>query len=80
MLHVLTINGKNNYHARMETKQNNIELWRWRELKKHIPFGRTTIWAMCKNGTFPAPCKIGKSAIAWRSDEVLAWIESRERA
>jgi prophage regulatory protein len=60
--------------------ENNVAFWRWRELKKRVPFGRTTIWAMCKEGRFPKPYRIGKLAIAWRSDEVQAWIEARERS
>jgi predicted DNA-binding transcriptional regulator AlpA len=60
--------------------ENNIAFWRFKELRKHVPYGRTTIWKMYTEGTFPKPYKIGKNVIAWRSDEVLAWMEARERA
>ncbi len=59
--------------------ENDIAFWRWPELKKRVPFGRTTIWKMCKDNRFPQPYKIGKTVIAWRSDEVLAWISERQR-
>ena len=57
-----------------------IEFWRWKELKNIVHLGRTTVFQMYKNGEFPRPYKIGKAAAAWRSDEVLAWIETREKA
>lgn len=33
-----------------------------------------------ESGGFPKPIKIGARAVAWRSDEVDAWIESRTRS
>ncbi len=60
--------------------ETNIAFWRWRELRKRVPFGRTTIWTMVRDKRFPQPYKIGKAAVAWRSDEIEAWIAARERA
>lgn len=31
-------------------------------------------------GGFPRPIKIGQRAVAWRSDDVAKWIESRTRS
>ncbi|MBY0399043.1 AlpA family phage regulatory protein [Myxococcota bacterium] len=31
-------------------------------------------------GLFPKRCKLGPRSVGWRSDELDAWIESRERA
>ncbi len=59
---------------------NNIELWKAKRVQKVTSWGRTTLWAKCKSGEFPRPIKLGNNSIAWRSDEVLAWIEARERA
>jgi prophage regulatory protein len=58
----------------------NIELWKARKVQQVTSCGRTTLWARSKFGDFPKPIKTGPNSIAWRSDEVLAWIESRERA
>lgn len=41
--------------------------------------GRTSIWQYSKTGEFPRPLKLVGRRIAWREDEVLAWIESRPR-
>lgn len=38
---------------------------------------RTTLYRYIKQGTFPAPVALGTRSIAWKSDEVRAWIESR---
>jgi prophage regulatory protein len=42
--------------------------------------GRSLIYAKILAGEFPIPVKLGERAVAWRSDEVDAWIESRPRA
>jgi prophage regulatory protein len=57
----------------------NIELWKARKVCQVVSIGRTSLWAKSKSGHFPKPIKTGPGSIAWRSDEVLAWIESRER-
>lgn len=41
-----------------------------------IPFSRTTLWRKVKEETFPAPVRISAGAVAWRVEEVRAWIES----
>lgn len=38
---------------------------------------KTTVYAMVKAGTFPAPVKIGQRAVAWRHSEIDQWIASR---
>ena len=38
---------------------------------------RSTIYRMIAEGTFPAPVKIGKRAVAWRPDGVLQWVDER---
>ncbi|WP_348944007.1 AlpA family transcriptional regulator [Chitinibacter sp. FCG-7] len=40
---------------------------------------RTHIYRMMAAGEFPQSVSIGARAVAWRSDEVSAWIESRTR-
>ena len=41
---------------------------------------RSSIYAMAKLGTFPAPIKLGPRAVAWRVADVRTWIASRTEA
>ncbi|MFH1572713.1 MAG: AlpA family phage regulatory protein [Acidobacteriota bacterium] len=50
---------------------------RFKELQRLVPLGRTTIWRMQREGTFPQSRRIGKIAKAWVEDEVLAWMKAR---
>jgi prophage regulatory protein len=45
-----------------------------------LGLSRTTLWRMVRDGRFPAPVKITGYAIAWRADEVAAWIDARPAA
>jgi prophage regulatory protein len=38
---------------------------------------RSTIYRMIADGTFPAPVKLGKRAVAWRPDPVQQWTDQR---
>lgn len=38
---------------------------------------RSTLYQAIQRGDFPAPRKIGRRAVAWPSDAVDAWINSR---
>jgi prophage regulatory protein len=48
---------------------------RFKELRKLVPLGRTTIWKMMKEGRFPPSYRIGKAATAWLDSEVEDWIK-----
>jgi prophage regulatory protein len=50
---------------------------RFKELRKLIPLGRTTIWKMMREGRFPQSRRIGKVATAWLENEVEEWIKER---
>ncbi len=53
---------------------------RFKELRKLIPLGRTTIWRMMREGRFPQSRRIGKMAAAWLESEVEDWIKERAQA
>lgn len=36
-----------------------------------------TIWRWVKESKFPAPIRTGGNSVAWRSDQLQEWIESR---
>jgi prophage regulatory protein len=57
-----------------------VGLVRIKELQRTlVPLSRTSIWRHCKAGTMPKPVRLSQNAIAWRRDEVEAWIRQRER-
>jgi len=44
---------------------------------RETALGRSTIYAAIKAGEFPAPLRIGKRAVAWRSENLDAWRNTR---
>ena len=55
-------------------------LLRLPEVLRITGLARSTLFAMVARGEFPPPVHIGPRAVAWREDEVWAWVESRPRA
>lgn len=45
------------------------------EVSRRVGFGKTMIYAMIKEGRFPAPYKISPFAARWSEREVVAWID-----
>lgn len=46
-----------------------------------VGFSRASIRRLAKTGEFPQPVKLGSGqggAVAWRADEILSWIETRQ--
>lgn len=41
--------------------------------------GNATLRRWVREGNFPKPIKLGANCVAWRLDEVDAWLESRPR-
>ncbi len=41
---------------------------------------RSTIYKLVQDGTFPAPIKLTARSVAWPSDQVQAWINTRVQA
>lgn len=48
-------------------------LWRLPEVLRNVPVSRATLYAWIEQGRFPKPIKIGARAVAWRSEQVLAF-------
>jgi prophage regulatory protein len=46
-------------------------------VKERTGLGRASIYAGVRNGTFPAPVKLGERAVGWLASSVDAWIQSR---
>ena len=41
-----------------------------------IPYTRSHIWRRVKEGTFPAPVRIGDNRVAWRREAIIEFIEN----
>lgn len=69
----------------LETKQPAVDalrppLIRAIQLRKELGnIGNTTLRRWVREGNFPKPIKLGANCVAWRRDEVDAWLESRPR-
>jgi prophage regulatory protein len=47
------------------------------ELRKRIGLGRSSIYALVKQGSFPRPIRLSRRAVGWSLAEVEAWLQSR---
>jgi prophage regulatory protein len=69
----------------LETKQPAVDalrppLVRAIQLRKELGnIGNTTLRRWVREGNFPKPIKLGANCVAWRREEVDAWLESRPR-
>lgn len=52
------------------------QLLRFNSVQELTALSRTEIYRRIKNGTFPAPIKIGVRAIAWPSETIAQYIDS----
>ena len=57
-----------------------VKLLRLPEVEAVTGLSGTTIWRREREGKFPRRRRVGPNVVAWRSDEVEAWIEGRPRA
>ncbi|MCH2547805.1 MAG: AlpA family phage regulatory protein [Alphaproteobacteria bacterium] len=58
--------------------QNNLPQTGFLRLKQvltYIPVSRSTWWAGCRAGRFPAPVKLGARTTSWRAEDIRALIE-----
>ena len=60
----------------METTKQ-ITLLRLPAVESTTGLKKSSIYARIKEGSFPAPVKLGVRSVAWRSDALSEWIESR---
>lgn len=52
-------------------------LIRLREVLPRVGVGKSTLYRMIQEGTFPAPRKIGASVSVWSDAEVSEWVEKK---
>ena len=53
---------------------------RRRDVERLTLLSKASIYRLMQLGMFPTPLKLGQRAVAWRADEIHAWIASRPRA
>ena len=54
-----------------------LRLLRFGEVRQRTGLSRSTIWRMERSGVFPKRVKVSINVVAWREDEVSAWIRSK---
>ena len=47
------------------------------QVAERVQYGRSSIWAMVKAGTFPAPVKLSRRCTRWTNVQVDEWIRQR---
>lgn len=59
-----------------------FELWKLPTVIAKTTLSQATIYRLMRGngGKFPKPIKVGARAVAWRSDEVEAYLSSRVRS
>ncbi len=55
-------------------------LLRLSEVRSRVPFSRASIYAKISRGQFPKPINLGARAVAWREEDITAWIAERVEA
>jgi prophage regulatory protein len=71
MLAISTSSGHHEprYHAPLQDRFLRLE-----QVKQMVGLGKTMIYRLVNEGTFPRPCKPGGSATRWSETEVLDWM------
>ena len=57
-----------------------MALWRYARVCEETGLARTTLYKKIAEGTFPPPVRLTSNTVAWRSEDVESWIDSRPLA
>ena len=55
-------------------------LLRLNEVQARCGLSRSSVYRLLRNGSFPAPLKVGVRAVRWPESEITAWLASRPRS
>jgi prophage regulatory protein len=61
-------------NTRMPSSMVPLRLLRFGEVRQRTGLSRSTIWRMERCGSFPRRIQVSVNVVAWREDEVSAWI------
>ena len=50
------------------------------EVERMVRMPRSSLYQAMAENDFPRPIRVGKRSVRWFEDEILKWMESRERA
>jgi prophage regulatory protein len=64
-------------NTRMASSTVPLRLLRFGEVRQRTGLSRSTIWRMERSGVFPKRVRISVNVVAWREDEVTAWIATK---
>jgi prophage regulatory protein len=53
-------------------------LYRLKELVGYLKISRSSIYSGIKDGTFPAPMRLGKRTVAWSQQQIEDWLSNRQ--
>lgn len=56
-----------------------MQIWRLKKVMEQTGLGRSSIYKLIKEGSFPKPVPLGIRAVGWVATEINAWIEDRVR-
>lgn len=59
------------------SQQIQTTLIRRREVERLTALSRSRLYALMKEGSFPAPIRLGSMSVAWLESEVQGWIAER---
>jgi len=50
---------------------------RLRDVMRVTGLARSTVYRLMAENGFPAPCRLGRRAVGWRSDDIAQWSAAR---
>ncbi len=58
-----------------------FEYWSAKRVQKATGYSRVSLWRKSRdpNDNFPVPYQCGPNRVAWRSDEIVTWLNNRPR-
>lgn len=66
-----------------QTTTHNTEFGRVSDIANELRVSVNTIWRLARNHDktkFPKPVKLSERVTAWKGEDVLSWLESKEAA
>ena len=53
------------------------KILRRRDVERLVCLGRSSIYRLMAEGSFPKPLKLGARAVAWRVEDIDAWLREK---
>jgi len=70
---------RHDVELRLAKKQSSAHAYmRQSQVLALVPFSAASLWRYVASGEFPTPRKLGPRITAWKTDDVMTWLESKE--